>query len=206
MKAIPPPKDGAPGKDGTSVTIEDVLPIIHEAVKSIPAPKDGADGKDGKDGKSVTVDDFRQMFEAEQAKWALDFERRANDLLQRAVENMPKPKDGKDGLGFDDLAVEDNGEGNVTIKFQRGEAVKEFNLHFPCFKYRGVWTEQAYREGDGVTFGGSLWLAKKESPEGKPGQSGDWQLAVKKGRDGKDGKDGVMVEQPTKPVIKVPPR
>jgi hypothetical protein len=247
VKAIPPPKDGAPGKDGTSVTIEDVLPIIHEAVKSIPAPKDGADGKDGEpgkdgssvvlddvlpalredvqkaiealpvpkdgrdgkdgnDGKSVTVEDFRQMFEAEQAKWALDFERRANDLLQRTFENMPKPKDGKDGLGFDDLAVEDDGEGNVTLKFQRGEAVKEFNLHFPCFKYRGVWTEQSYREGDGVTFGGSLWLAKKESPEGKPGQSDDWQLAVKKGRDGKDGKDGVMVEQPTKPVIKVPPR
>lgn len=57
-----------------------------------------------------------------------------------------------------------------------------------------------------MTFGGSLWLAKKESPEGKPGQSDDWQLAVKKGRDGKDGKDGVMVEQPNKPVIKVPPR
>ena len=210
IKAIPPPKDGRDGKDGSSVTLDDVLPTLREdvqkAIALMPVPKDGVDGMDGADGKSVSVDDLRQMFEAEQAKWALDFERRAQDVLQKAIDKMPAPKDGKDGLGFDDLTVEDDGDGNVILKFQRDGMVKEFALHFPRFKYCGVWTDQAYREGDGATFGGSLWLAKKDNPEGKPGQSDDWQLAVKKGRDGKDGKDGVMVEPPAKPVIKVPPR
>jgi hypothetical protein len=38
-------------KDGTSVTLDDVRPVIEEAVKAIPIPKDG------KDGVSVTIED-----------------------------------------------------------------------------------------------------------------------------------------------------
>ena len=38
-------------KDGTSVTVEDVLPLIqqlvNQAVAAIPKPKDGRDGRDG---------------------------------------------------------------------------------------------------------------------------------------------------------------
>jgi len=52
---------------------------------------------------------------------------------------------------------------------------------------QGVFREsEAYEKGDGVTFGGSFWIAQKDAPEGKPGTSADWRLAVKKGRDGKD--------------------
>jgi hypothetical protein len=48
-----------------------------------------------------------------------------------------------------------------------------------------------YRKGDGVTWGGSFWIAQKDAPEGRPGLSDDWRLAVKKGRDGRDGRDGI---------------
>lgn len=41
-------------KDGASVTIDDLRPVIAEAVSAIPSPKDG---KDGKDGASVMLDD-----------------------------------------------------------------------------------------------------------------------------------------------------
>lgn len=163
---------------------------------------DGKDGKDGVDGKSITIEDVRPMLEAEQAKWALEFERRANDVLQRAIDRIPAPKDGRDGLngadgkdgvdglGFDDLTVEQVGERGAVIRFVRGDQVKEFSLHLPAIIDCGVYREgEEYSKGDAVTWGGSLWIAQKDKTVGKPGTDG-WRLAVKKGRDGKDGKDG----------------
>lgn len=160
--------DGAPGRDGA------------------PGPA----GPAGADGASVTVEDVRPLFDTAFAAWALDFERRAGETLERAVDRLPKPKDGRDGFGFEDLAVEHDGDGNVTLRFTRGEDVKEFALRLPRFKDRGVFREgESYLEGDGTTFGGSFWIAQQDAPPGKPGEGPDsgWRLAVKKGRDGRDG-------------------
>jgi hypothetical protein len=60
----------------------------------------------------------------------------------------------------------------------------------PGLKYHGVWLEGAsYREGDVVTWGGSVFIAR-EATTAKPGaataQSRAWTLAVKAGRDGRD--------------------
>lgn len=97
-------------------------------------------------------------------------------------------KDGLDGLGFDDLTVEHDGERAFTIKLAQGSRVKDFTFTVPAVIDRGVFNDGTYTKGDGVTFGGSYWIAQKDVPEGKPGLSPDWRLAVKKGRDGKDGK------------------
>lgn len=94
-------------------------------------------------------------------------------------------KDGADGLGFDDLSVEHDGERGFTLKFQRGEKIKAFQFRLPVVLDRGVFAERSYERGDGVTFGGNFWIAQKDAPEGKPGLSDDWRLAVRKGRDGK---------------------
>ncbi len=200
--------------DGKSVTLEDVMPMIDAAVAAIPKPKDGDPGKDadpdavrkmvsdavlvlpkpndGADGKSVTVDDVRPLFDAACAKWALDFERRAQDVFSAAIERMPKAKD---GLGFDDLSFEYDGERSLTLKFQRGEQSKVFSVKLPVVIDRGVFKEDAvYERSDGATYGGSWWIAQKDAPKGKPGTSEDWRLAVKKGRDGKD------AEQPRPPI------
>jgi len=52
---------------------------------------------------------------------------------------------------------------------------------------RGVFrADGLYDKGDGVTFGGSFWIAQTETAA-RPGEGNtDWRLAVKKGRDGKD--------------------
>lgn len=99
-------------------------------------------------------------------------------------------KDGVDGLGFDDLTVEHDGERRFTIKFQRGDRIKSFEFEIPTVIDRGFWKDgiQA-KQGDGMTCGGSYWIAKQDTTE-KPGTSDHWRLAVKKGRDGSDGKDG----------------
>lgn len=211
-----PGTDGAPGRDGVdgkSVTISDVRPILDAAIAemvvganktlagaiaTLPMPKDG---RDGADGKSVTPEDLAPMLEGLIAKWALEFERRAQDTLQKAVDRLPVPKDGRDGVdgkdgrdgvGFDDLAVEFDGEKTVTFKLERGEVSKEFSLVLPVVVDRGIFLEgKAYTAGDAVTWGGSFWVAQKETSAKPDSPDSGWRLAVKKGRDGKDGRNGI---------------
>lgn len=110
----------------------------------------------------------------------------ANGLDGKTGENG---KDGRDGFGFDDLDLIDNGEG-IVLRFAQGDAFREFPL--PIVYERGVWQEGVYGKGAGVTFGGSFFIATREtSPEEKPGASDAWRLAIKRGRDGKNGKDGI---------------
>jgi len=52
--------------------------------------------------------------------------------------------------------------------------------------YKGVWKPSAYKHGDVVTWGGSIWLAKRDTDD-RPESSDAWSLIVKRGRDGKDG-------------------
>ena len=198
-------KDGRDGEDGKSITLEDVAPLIAEAVSKavaeIPKPADGKDGSDGqdgrdgvdgKDGQSVSVEDVERMVDGKVAGWALDFERRAQGVLERAVDRIPKPADGKDGrdgsdgLGFDDLSVEHDGERAISLKFTRAGVCKEFRVDLPVVLDRGVYKPDGeYQKGDAVTWGGSLWIAQKDAPGSKPGDGDGWRLAVKKGRDGK---------------------
>lgn len=172
--AIPRPKDG------TSVTVDEVRPIIDDFLKSIPLPQNG---------KSVTVDDVLPHFHQAFDRWALDFERRAQDIHTRLLSTFEKPKDGtdgEDGLGFDDMRVEHDGERAFTFIHERGERRKEFTFTVPVVLERGVYkADRSYERGDAVTADGSYWIAQKDGPSGKPGQSPDWRLAVKKGRDGK---------------------
>lgn len=83
----------------------------------------------------------------------------------------------------------------LALSLSAGEPlIKEFVL--PIVIDRGVYRpEQKYAKGDGVTFGGSFWIAQVDEPTEKPGipapgtptgATGEWRLAVKKGRDGKD--------------------
>lgn len=214
VSAIPVPKDGA------SVTLEDVRPLIleavGEAVSALPAAKDGVDGK------SVSVEDVAPLIA---------------DLVSKAVAEIPVPKDGRDGidgkdgvglasalidnqgqlvvtmtdgtvkqlgrvngqdgapgcdgLGFDDLSVEHDGERGVTFRFARGDVVKEFSHTLPAIIDRGVYKEgQAYARGDAVTWGGNLWIAQRDTDAKPADNNADWRLAVRKGRDGLKGDPG----------------
>lgn len=226
-----PGRDGVDGRDG-----KDAEPVTDDRLRDALAPEvarhvgdwlagnppapgqdgkdgqDGTNGADGRDGVSVTLDDVRPLIESEMSKWALDFERRAHGVLERAVERIPAPqagKDGRDGVngkdGLDalqlddfDLALSDDGR-TVTLSLQQGDRRIERSLQFPVVIDRGVYSDgSGYAKSDAVTFGGSLWIAQKDAPDGKPGLSADWRLAVKKGRDGKDGRNGIDFVKPVK--------
>lgn len=179
VKALPKPRDGK------SVTVDDVAPLIVEqvqaAVAALPAPQPGATGK------SFTIEEARGLIESEQAKWALDFERRAADVLQRAIDRMPAAKDGHDAFDLEDIDLTQSDDGRtVTLAFRRGTEVREKSFTLPVVIDRGVFRPDGeYAKGDGVTYGGSFWIAQKDQP-GKPEDGSGWRLAVKRGRDGKD--------------------
>jgi hypothetical protein len=164
-----------------SSTVEATLDELTSAAKAIPVPKDGT---------SVTLEDVRPLIEQNVNGWALDFERRAQDTLQRAVERLPEPKAGKngvDGLGFDDLNFEYDGERKFTLSFIRGDIVKKFEFNPPIPLDRGVYKEGIeYERGDIVTWAGSSWTAQ-DTTKSKPSEGGaGWRLSTKRGRDGKD--------------------
>lgn len=205
LESIPKPEDGKDGKDAEPVDMDAVHDQVKEYLESIPEPKDGRDGidgkdgKDGRDGKSVTVEDVKPMLDTALARWALDFERLANEKLERAILNMPKPKDGLDGMGFDDLEFEYDGERTITFRLVKGERVKEHKITIPAVIDQGVFSkDKDYTKGDATTYGGCLWIAQTDNPEGVPGKTKDWRLSVKKGRDGKDGRDGIDKTAPVK--------
>ena len=196
--------------DGLHDYIARAVKPIHERLAELEARKPekgdkgepGQNGINGIDGKSFTVEDVEPIIERAMEQkvdsWALQFERRAQDVLQKALDRIPLPKDGKDGvdgnpgadgMGFDDLAIEYDGERCISISLQKdGREIHKY-LHLPIVIDRGVFkTEQKYQQGDGVTWAGSYWIAQASEPEGTPGSSDGWRLAVKKGRDGRHGR------------------
>lgn len=167
----------------------------------------GKDGKDGADGKSVTVEDIRGAIEVEVARALLDFERRATDTLQRAIDRMPKPADGKDGapgrdgVGHDDVVETYEDDGRVLVRryIREGAVVREFRHVTTQMVYRGVYKEgQAYQHGDTVSWGGALWHAMKDTTA-KPDQANEasraWVMAVRRGAEGKRGPQGEVGPQ-----------
>lgn len=218
VKALPPPangRDGLPGKDGNSVSLEEVRPVIDEAIKSIqaqaeekveaaiksmPTPKDGKDGADGKDGKEgapgakgadgAGIADL--LTDRDGALVATFTDGRMKSLGVIVGKDGAPGKDGRDGLGFDDLEVEFDGQKTITLKMQKGEVVKEANIVLPINIDRGIFREgQEYTAGDSVTWGGSYWIAQRDTGAKPDGPESGWRLAVKKGRDGKDGRNGI---------------
>ncbi len=230
VSALPVPRDGAPGesvdlvalaenldtlaakhvasamadfpmpKDGQSVTVEDVAPLIasevQKAVAAIPVPKDGQDGKDG-----VGVMDAFQSREGTLILTLSDGTTKdvgvvvGRDVdmvevtrqIREAIAAIPVPKDGRDGVGFDDLEMVEDDRGRPILRFVRGEWTREFRVDGT---YCGIWKDgEAYLKGDRVTWGGSLFIARQDTTD-KPETTPAWQLAVKHGKTGNPGPVG----------------
>jgi hypothetical protein len=108
-------------------------------------------------------------------------------------------RDGVDGVGFDEVIVEHDGERTLTVKGVRGDVVKPlgaFKLPVPIYRKR--WTEgHAYERGDMVTWDRGIWHCEKATtlkPDGTyrdgPQAKDFWTKAVWPGTNGKDGTNG----------------
>jgi hypothetical protein len=179
------PKDGAPGK---SVRVEDLAPMvaaeIEKAVAGVPVPKDGiglAGALIDREGQLVvTMTDGTARSLGVVVGKDVDLEAVA-EMVRGEVAKIPVPKDGVDGVGFDDMALVDV-EGDLYLRFTKGEVVKDFYLPVPTD--RGVWVEREFKQGAGVTWGGSFWIAQRDTAAKPDTPDSGWRLAVKRGRDG----------------------
>lgn len=185
VSKLPIPVDG---KHGTSVTLDDVLPKLLEAVQ--PAIEDGIAKQVGlipkaQDGKDVDPFYVATLVSTE---------------VQRAVSAIPPARDGDDGKpgqdgkpgldGFSiddfDAGIEDDGR-MVVFALRSGNREQIKKIKVASLIDRGVHRPGApYEKGDVVTHGGSLWIAQKDTTAAPGEGSPDWRLAVKRGRDGKD--------------------
>lgn len=178
---------GAPGEPGANATPEMVRSVVDGMVEDLRGPP-GEPGANAVVEYDEVLRAVEEVHERQTAKWALDFERRAQEALERAVSRLPTPKDGVDGFGLEDLQCEFDGERRLTLRFVRGDLRREAVLVLPSLVDRGIYSaERAYGVADGVTWAGSYWIAKRAvAPGEKPGVGDAWRLAVKKGRDGRD--------------------
>lgn len=208
--------------DGTSVTADDVRPLVDElvskAVAALPAAENGKDAdmdvlkshvaelvkgiQPAAPLPAPSVDEVAATFERRFSDLTLSWERQARDTFDKAADRMPKPKDGRDALSLDDFELSLGEDGRtVTVKMQAGETVIEKSLKIAAVIDHGTFKPGTYEKGDGVSYGGSFWIAKCDNPQGVPGSGEtDWRCAVKKGRDGKDLRDNASTIDPSKGV------
>ncbi len=202
LRGIPLPKDGA------SVTLDDVRPLVDDAVEkavaAIPVPKDGQPGRDGVGLGGATIDRDGNLVvtltNGEMKSLGAVVGKDADQgailrFIDEKIATIPIPKDGKDGRdgrdGFNledfDATLMDDGR-TILLSFDRGDLSYKIELAIPAMIYRGVYREAEYQRGDTVTWGGSLWHCDADGTKEKPGDgSRNWTLAAKRGRDGKDG-------------------
>ena len=156
LAAIPTPvngKDGAPGADGRSVSLDEIDAIVE------------------------------RRLELKFASYVVEHERRLPDVLQRMIDQIEKPRDGRDGKdgedGFDlrHFDVEQLDERSFMLRFKDLTREKKHTLVFPVPIQRGIWkAEQPYARGDIVTWGGSQFEKLTDEPGGKPEESPAWRL------------------------------
>lgn len=191
------------GKPGEDVDMAGLKKFIEETVASIPKPKDGVGASSAtidREGNLILVlTDGKTINLGPVVGKDADM-----NLVERIVEEkvavIPRPKDGLDGLGFDDLSIEYDEKRSFTFKFKNAEKEKEFKFKIPSMIYLGIYDkDKSYEVGDVVTWGGSAWHCNKDT-NAKPGESRDWQLAVKRGI---DGKEVVKVSNSNKEPVKV---
>jgi hypothetical protein len=187
-------RDGIDGKDAEPITDEQLAAAVaaHLAAHPPAVGKDGADGKDGRDGKdgvgaaSALIDRSGNLVLTLTDGRTIEL----GAVVGKDGENGSDGQDGRNGeagLGFDDLEFDYDGERAFAFRLIRGDVVKEYSFTAPLVIDRGVFkAETAYAKGDGVSFGGSFFIAQRDTSE-RPETSDAWRLAVKRGRDGKDG-------------------
>ncbi len=215
-------KDGVDGKDGTSITLDDVRPVldgainamreesarvIDAAIKSIPVPKDGEPGKDGLRG--VDGKPGEKGVDGVGVAGAM-IDRDGNlmaTLSNGEVKNLgpvvgKNGTDGVDGVGFESFDLEYISETHeIAIKASAVGRVKELRYPAGGIRPAGYWREGTKaKAGEAWVHDGSTYYAKSDTSAKPDSKSDDWIIGARRGRDGERGEKGAPAELP-KPIL-----
>lgn len=184
VAAIPIPGPAAPLEPDMAHIERTLSSLVKAAFDALPAPEPGKPGENG-DGLAGALIDRDGCL--------------VITLSSGEMINLGKVvgKDGEPGKNAEPIGLEDinmelmEDDRTLRISVSKGDYEYAFQVPFPVVLDRGVWQDKrAYDEGDGVTWGGSFWIAQRAIEAGvKPDAPGSgFRLAVKRGRDGKDHK------------------
>jgi hypothetical protein len=154
--------------------------------------ENGADGKDGADGRGV-----RNLLIDRDGELVATMDDGTVKSLGPVIgkdgadgtDGAPG-KDGRDGIDLDSFdAIVTDDDRTVELKFVSGETERVASFKWPVMMDRGVYKAgDTYDAGDAVSWGGSVWVAQKQTDAKPDTAESGWRLAVKRGRDGKDAK------------------
>jgi integrin beta 3 len=163
-------REGAPGRDG----IDGMDGAAGERGEPGTSGKDGPSGLPGVDGR-----DGQPGGPGAPGRDGLDGKDGSPGI------------NGKDGFSLEDfdIVTEDDGR-TFVLSFQRGDVVMRRELKTAAVLDRGVWKDGNYLRGDGVTWGGSFFIAQRDTDAKPETPDSGWRLAIKRGQNGKDGKPG----------------
>jgi hypothetical protein len=133
--------------------------VISKAAALVPAGRDGLPGNPGRQGP------------------------RGEDGID-GKDGMP----GRDGLAVESIRCEviDRRTQKLVLRASDGSEFEAPIVLAGMVIDAGIHkTGEQYDKGDAVTRGGSYWVANVNT-KATPGESTDWRLVVKRGRDGKD--------------------
>lgn len=176
-----------------------VAAAVRAAVEALPPPAAGKQGEPGADGRDAVF--------TEPVPWVAGrlFARGAVVQHKNALWHANVPTDREPGAatcgyslivdGALPAAVEADDTGALFLRFEFASGVSQrWPLGFRPLRHVGIWdAARDYHENDCVTCDGSMWRARADATDARPGTDAGgavWQLIVKRGKDGKDGRDG----------------
>lgn len=182
---------------------------VSDEVAKITVPRDGRDGTDGRDGRDGQDGepgrDAANIDVLEAIDPAIPYARGTyashRGGIVRAFRSTDPIKGNSDlercgwhpvVRGVDDISLSFSDDARtLSIRMTRSDGkLIEKAVSIPVPIYRGAYKRgDTYGQGDCMTYGGSLWIAKRSTSTAPPSDS--WTLCVKRGQDGKDGKDGM---------------
>jgi hypothetical protein len=197
--------------DGSSAVVE--LPVGPQGEKGLDGTQ-GLRGEKGDAPSVADIEAVLMKFLPDMLHKAIEaaMQKAMPDVISKAAALVPPGRDGlpgapgrpgtpgedgidgkdgihgRDGVSIDGLRVEHVGgrkQKLIASKSDGSEQEVPFVMEGMLLDCGIHKTGDAYQLGDVVTRGGSYWVAKVAT-RGTPGESPDWRLVVKRGRDGKD--------------------
>lgn len=214
VKNMPAPKDGEPGKDAYAIAKEFGFDGSRvEWIKSLNG-RDGHDAhqpRDGVNGLDAIAIRINHNLD-ETRSYPVGTYAVHRDAFIRATRATSAILDGDMRAAGWEIIFASEGEISVeqsedfrtiTLRHTKanGRSVAKV-IKMPVVIDRGSYQDGVeYEQGDGVTAGGSFWIARRATKDA-PKSSDDWRLAVKRGRDGYDSDfaDRIKAAQMPKPV------